>query len=230
MPGIPEITPYQMPPAGELPAGVDWSVTPDRAVLLVHDMQKFFLSPFPAGQQPVTDLVRNASLLRDRCAALGIPVAYTAQPGGMTPQQRGLLADFWGPGMTPSPEHREVVAPVRPVTGDWMLTKWRYSAFFRTDLLERMRKAGRDQLIICGVYAHVGILTTAIEAFTHDIWTFLVADAVADFSRAEHEMALRYAAGRCAAVTTAEDVLRALPVHVRPGTRADCCDEAEVLA
>ncbi|NEB08060.1 isochorismatase family protein [Streptomyces coelicoflavus] len=212
MAGIPEIRPYPMPSATELPAGVvDWSVDPDRAVLLVHDLQKFFLSPFPAGEQPVTDLVRNAGALRDRCAALGAPVAYTAQPGGMSPEQRGLLADFWGPGMTPSPEHREVVNPVAPAPGDWMLTKWRYSAFFRTDLLRRMRDAGRDQLVICGVYAHVGVLTTAIEAFTHDIQPFLVADAVADFGPAEHRMALEYAAGRCAAVVTTGELLAGLP-------------------
>ncbi|MFJ3930330.1 MULTISPECIES: isochorismatase family protein [unclassified Streptomyces] len=212
MAGIPEISPYPMPSAADLPAAVvDWTVDPDRAVLLVHDLQKFFLSPFPAGEQPVTDLVRNAGELRDRCAALGMPVAYTAQPGGMTPEQRGLLADFWGPGMTPSPEHREVVERVAPAPGDWMLTKWRYSAFFRTDLLERMRRADRDQLVVCGVYAHVGVLATAVEAFTHDIRTFLVADAVADFGWAEHRGALEYAAGRCAAVTTTKELLAALP-------------------
>ncbi|MNJ60933.1 putative isochorismatase [compost metagenome] len=69
-----------------------------------------------------------------------------------------------------------------------------------------MREAGRDQLIICGVYAHVGVLFTAVEAFTNDIQTFLVADAVSDFSEKYHRMALEYAAQRCAVVCTTEDV------------------------
>ncbi|MFF1414175.1 isochorismatase family protein [Streptomyces sp. NPDC058289] len=215
MAGIPAISPYPMPSAADLPATtVDWEVDPDRAVLLVHDLQKYFLTAFPAGEQPVVDLCRNAGELRVRAAALGIPVAYTAQPGGMTPQERGLLADFWGPGMRPSPEHRQVVDPVAPAAGDWMLTKWRYSAFFKTDLLERMRAQGRDQLIICGVYAHVGVLMTAVDAFTNDIQPFLVADAIADFSWEEHRMTLEYAAGRCAALTTTKELLTALPDRV----------------
>jgi isochorismate hydrolase len=208
MAGLPAIEPYPMPTAGELPGNTaTWTVDPDRAVLLVHDMQHYFLKPFPAAAAPGGDLVRNAVMLRERAVALGMPVAYTAQPGGMDPEQRGLLADFWGPGMRVDPADREVVEPLAPAPGDWVFTKWRYSAFYRSDLLERMRAAGRDQLVICGVYAHVGVLMTAVDAFTHDIRPFLVADAVADFSADYHRLALQYAAERCAMVVTAKEVL-----------------------
>jgi isochorismate hydrolase len=211
MPGIPRIEPYPMPAMGDLPANTArWRVAPGRAVLLIHDMQKFFLRPFPAGESPGAELLRNTVLLRENCARLGIPVAYTAQPGGMTAAQRGLLRDFWGPGMQVEPADREVVAPLAPDVDDWVLTKWRYSAFFRSELLERMRALGRDQLIICGVYAHVGVLMTAVDAFTNDIETFVVADAVADFSAQYHRLALRYAAERCAVVATAKTVLTEL--------------------
>lgn len=210
MAGIPPIEPYPMPVAADLPPGVaTWTIDPDRAVLLVHDMQRYFLRPFPAGQ-PVTDLVHNSTRLREACARAGVPVAYTAQPGGMSDEQRGLLKDFWGPGMRVDPEERLVIDPLAPAAEDWQLTKWRYSAFFRTDLLERMREQGRDQLLISGVYAHVGVLMTAVEAFTNDIQPFLVADAVADFSAAYHRQALDYAAERCAVVTTTDSALRAL--------------------
>ncbi len=205
MPGIPPIRSYAFPTAGDLPANtVDWTPDPDRAVLLVHDMQRFFLAPFP--QDVRTRLVNNAAGLRDRCAAAGVPVAYTAQPGGMTTEQRGLLADFWGPGMTPQPADRAVVDELEPAEDDWALVKWRYSAFFNTPLLDRMRESGRDQLILCGVYAHVGVLMSAVDAFTHDIQPFLVADAVADFNEDYHRLALTYAAERCAAVVTAKEV------------------------
>ncbi|MEV7193726.1 isochorismatase family protein [Streptomyces sp. NPDC093510] len=206
MAGIPPIAPYPMPTAGDLPAGVpEWTVDPQRAVLLVHDMQRYFLQPLPEGLRE--ELVRNVTLLREQARAQGIQVAYTAQPGGMTDEQRGLLKDFWGPGMRVDPADREVVGPLAPAAGDWRLTKWRYSAFFRTDLLERMRAGGRDQLVVCGVYAHVGVLTTAVDAYSHDIETFMVADAVADFTEDLHRQALAHAARCCAVVTTAKEVL-----------------------
>ncbi|MFT2016822.1 isochorismatase family protein [Streptomyces sp. 796.1] len=206
MPGIPPIKTYPLPTVGDLPDNTaSWSVDPRRAVLLVHDMQRYFLAPLP---EPLRSaVVRNATALRDRCAGAGVPVAYTAQPGGMSDADRGLLKDFWGPGMRVDPADREVVDALAPAPGDWLLTKWRYSAFFRTDLLARMRESGRDQLIVCGVYGHVGVLMSAVEAFTHDIETFLVADAMADFSADYHRMAIEYAASRCAVVTTTKEIL-----------------------
>lgn len=208
--GIPAITPYPMPAAAELPANqVSWRADPERAVLLVHDMQRYFVEFFPAGRSPRTDLVANVQRLRGWARERGVPVVYSAQPGGMTPAERGLLRDFWGPGMTTDPRSREILPELRPEPVDTVITKWRYSAFARTELESLIRRRGRDQLIICGVYAHVGCLMTACDAFTADIQPFLVADAVADFTADDHRLALEYAARRCAMTVTTADVLAA---------------------
>lgn len=205
---IPLIKPYRMPTADDIPENVaSWEVSPGRAVLLIHDMQKYFLAPFPAGRSPLAELIANATRLRQRCAELDIPVAYTAQPGAMTEEQRGLLKDFWGPGMSVSSAHREVIEQVAPDGTDRVFTKWRYSAFHRSDLAGFLRENGRDQLIVCGVYAHVGCLITACDAFTNDVQSFLVADAIADFSLEYHMMALSWAAQRCSVTPTTETVL-----------------------
>jgi len=207
MTGIPAIPAYPLPGRDDLPESVaGWKIDPARAVLLIHDMQRYFLRPFAA--DTARQLTANVATMSDRCRAEGVPVAYTAQPGAMSVADRGLLKDFWGPGMRVDPADREVVEPLTPQPGDWLFTKWRYSAFFRSDLLDRMRAAGRDQLVVCGVYAHIGVLMSAVEAFSNDIETFLVADAVADFSAEKHALALRYAASCCAVVLTTEEVLR----------------------
>ncbi|MBP2324998.1 isochorismate hydrolase [Kibdelosporangium banguiense] len=205
MPGLATIEPYCLPTAGELPDNIaGWDLDPGRAVLLIHDMQRYFMRPFPG--VVAEPLVANCSRLVEFARGHGMQVCYSAQPGGMDSEQRGLLKDFWGPGMRVDPADRQLVEPLAEQPGDWMLTKWRYSAFVHSDLLQRMRWAGRNQLVVCGVYAHVGVLMTAVEAFSNDIETFLVADAVADFSADHHRMAVSYAAQRCAVVKTTKEM------------------------
>nr|WAP33713.1 MichC [Micromonospora sp. SCSIO 07395] len=208
---IPAIAPYPMPDEDELPRNTaHWSIDPDRAVLLIHDMQNYFLSPFTPQRSPMSELLGNIERLRGEFDRVGAPVSYTAQPGGMSDEDRGLLKDFWGSGMSAEEEHRQIVDRLAPAGSDVVHTKWRPSAFCRTGLLDQLRATGRDQLVICGVYAHVGILMTAHEAFSHDIQTFLVADAVADFSPEYHRFTLEYAASRCAVTLSTRTALTML--------------------
>lgn len=85
----------------------------------------------------------------------------------------------------------------------------RHNAFLRSHLGRLLRSEGRDQLIVCGVHAHLGVLLTAADASMNDIQPFVVADAVADFSAEEHALALRWLA-RSAVVCTTEGLLRDL--------------------
>ncbi|WP_058042511.1 isochorismatase family protein [Streptomyces roseifaciens] len=202
---LPAIAPYPMPREADLPANkVGWTVDPSRAVLLVHDLQNYFLDAFEAGASPVTELLANVAAVKKDCERLGVPVVYSAQPGGQSPAERGLQQDFWGPGLPDDERAKAIADAVAPTAADTVLTKWKYSAFVRTDLAERMAAQGRDQLIIVGVYAHIGVMMSACDAWMRDIQSFLVADAVADFSAEDHAMALRWAAAKCAVVTTTD--------------------------
>lgn len=208
---LPAIGAYDLPDTNTLPAPrVPWRAERSRAALLIHDMQNYFVGAFTAGASPIAPVIENIAALRRHARALGIPVFYTAQPGDQNPLDRGLQRDFWGPGMTWAPEHQAIHAAVAAEDGDIVLTKWRYSAFQRSNLEPMMRVRGRDQLIICGVYAHIGCLMTASEAFQRDIEPFYVADAVADFSREKHDLAVTYAAERCAVVTSVAALLDTL--------------------
>lgn len=208
---MPIPAPISYPLPTELPANtVDWAVRPDRAMLLIHDMQEYFLQPYVRDAAPLPEVVANIARLRAACDAAGVPVVYTAQPGDQDPHERALGIDFWGPGLRDDEAVTRIHPDLAPAAGDAVLTKWRYSAFARTDLRERMRRAGRDQLVVTGVYAHIGCLTTAMHAFMEDVQPFLVADAVADFSAADHAMALSYVAGRCGSVVTTDAAVDAV--------------------
>ncbi|WP_278265112.1 isochorismatase family protein [Nocardia sp. AG03] len=207
---IPPIAPYPMPGADEFTADqVDWTAEPGRCALLIHDMQQYFLDAYDLNRDPARTLIANIARLRDRCHELDIPVIYTMQPGDQHPSRRGILADFWGTGMSEGAD-TEVINALAPEPQDIQVTKWRYSAFQRTDLRELLGYYQRDQLLVTGVYTHMGCMLSAAEAFMGDVRPFLVHDATADFSRDEHVMALNYVARRCGAVTGTDDVLRQL--------------------
>ncbi|WP_327147777.1 isochorismatase family protein [Nocardia sp. NBC_01329] len=212
------IAPYAMPSSDdEITNRVAWRLDPDRTALLIHDMQNYFLDAYQLDRDPARTMIDNIVRLRDRCHELGIPVIYSMQPGDQHPDRRGLLADFWGTGMSDGPD-TEVIAALTPGAQDIQVTKWRYSAFQRTDLRQLLGYRNRDQLVVTGVYAHMGCMLSAAEAFMNDIHAFLAHDAVADFSREEHSIALKYTARRCGMVLSTDEMLDQLqPAVVASG-------------
>lgn len=202
---IPKLTAYSLPTATDIPTNkVSWEFEPQRAALLIHDMQDYFVNFWGDKCPMMEQVIANIAMLRQFCKQNRIPVYYTAQPKDQSDEDRALLNDMWGAGLTRFPEQQKIVAALAPDAEDTVLVKWRYSAFIRSPLEQMLKQSGRNQLIIVGIYAHIGCMTTATDAFMRDIKPFMVADALADFSREEHLMALKYVAGRAGRVVMTE--------------------------
>lgn len=195
---IPKIAPYRLDDA-LLPVDgkVDWTIEPKKAVLLVHDMQAYFADFYDCSQEPIATMIANLQQLIKNSRACGIPVVYTAQPTNQVPSDRALLTDFWGVGLQDSHQSHHILDDVAPQSNETVYTKWRYSAFQKSTFEADLRAQQKTQIIIAGVYAHIGILSTALEGFMRDFQCFVIEDAVADFSAEEHLWARRWIAGRC---------------------------------
>lgn len=204
---LPGIAPYPLPQGDLPPSRGGWTPDPARLALLIHDMQRYFCAPFPQQDAPLRPLVDNIRRIAHTARQAGIPVFYTAQNGNQSRPDRGLQADLWGPGMRDTPDHTDILPQLAPQEGDITLVKHRYSAFQRSNLETLMRARGRDQLMITGIYAHIGCLATAAEAFQRDIETFAIADAQADFDRARHDMAMAWVAACCGRLFSTDDII-----------------------
>ncbi|MDQ1210055.1 bifunctional isochorismate lyase/aryl carrier protein [Acinetobacter baylyi] len=205
---IPKIPSYPLPFKQDYPAAkVNWKIEKNRAALLIHDMQDYFVNFYGEDSELIQQVVDNIAQIKAWCVANDVPVFYTAQPAEQKDQDRALLNDMWGPGLTAYPEQAAIVKKLMPNEQDQVLTKWRYSAFYNSDLEKILKEAQKDQLIICGVYAHIGVLQTAAEAFMNGIQPFVVGDSVADFSLKDHLFALQYVQNNLGVVEDVECVI-----------------------
>ncbi|XPE38284.1 hypothetical protein ACNKHS_03040 [Shigella flexneri] len=109
---------------------------------------------------------------------------YTAQPKKQSDEDRALLNDMWGPGLTRSRSSSTVVESLTPGDeADTVLVKWRCSTIHDAAGADAERDQPRSTLIT-GVYAHMRSMTTATDAFMRDMTSrSFLADALADFSR-----------------------------------------------
>lgn len=215
---IPSIPSYELPPEGSWPEPrARWKLEPKRAALLVHDMQAYFLRPYALDESPIRTVLANMRALLASCARADVPVLFSVQPREQSREHRGLLWDLWGPGLGDFPELAALAFELDDISPKNVIVKSRYSAFHATTLEARLRELGRDELWITGIYGHIGCLATAVDGFMRGFRPFLVADAVADFSRADHDVALRQVARTCGVVTTTADIERALsPTSTHP--------------
>lgn len=208
---IDKIMDYPIPEIdGIIQNKVSWDIVKKDVVLLIHDMQVYFTDAYDQNGKMYQIMVNNIKRIKEECKKQDIPVVYSAQPEGQTIEQRGLLLDFWGKGIPSGKGKQDIINELNPEQDDILLTKWRYSAFENTDLEELMKKWGKRQLIITGIYAHIGCLTTSVSASMKNIKPFMVSDALGDFSEIKHKMALEYVSNLSGFIINTETILKKL--------------------
>jgi bifunctional isochorismate lyase / aryl carrier protein len=207
-----QIQPYAMPDARCLDLNkVNWPLDARDAVLLVHDMQQYWLDFF-VDARPVLNAVQS---LVQAARAAQVPIVYTRGERPKHQAERALGLDMWGPGLAhPSITDADVMitASLTPHADDFVIDKVRVSAFYETPLPALLHKLGRKQLWVCGVFAHHGVMVSSIEAFMRNYKVQLIADALGDYSEDDHWMALRYVAQTCGQIQTLQQALPALHV------------------
>jgi nicotinamidase-related amidase len=104
----------------------------------------------------------------------------------------------------------EIVAPLKPMPQDLLISKRKPSAFFGTPLMSHLNFLDIDTLVIVGCTTSGCVRSTAVDAYAYNFKTVVVEDCVFDRFESSHAMALFDLNAKYANVTRAEDLMRDL--------------------
>ena len=96
-----------------------------------------------------------------------------------------------------------------PLAGEPVISKLRYSGFFRTDLDAQLQRLGVDTLVVAGLTTDCCVDCTVRDAVHLDYQVFVAADACAAYDPGLHAAVLQALAANFAIVLAADEVVAA---------------------
>jgi nicotinamidase-related amidase len=158
------------------------------AALLIIDAQKGFAGAvFDA-----SGAINNIGDLLETARGSKLPVIYTQE------MHRRSLVDFGremdgseGVHCLEGSDDVDIIDELRPLDGEYVIVKRRYSAFFATDLVLLLKGLNVQTLIVCGFLTDVCVHYTCADAHQHNYFVKVVADAVSGSSKEAHDASLR---------------------------------------
>ena len=198
----------------------------ENPALLIVDMQNDFVRVGAPLEVPdARKTVANIAGLATRFRAIGAPVIYTRF---LARQEEDLLW-LWSPQCTDETrccwrgtsrryedasgelECTDIIAELAPIGDEPIIDKYGYGSFHATELDATLRALGVRSLVLTGTVSQICVEETGREAFHHGYRTTMVADGVSSFAPDLQAATLKNFAMKFGWVSTADDVLKALP-------------------
>lgn len=188
-------------------------IDPGTTALVVVDLQNGIVAmdtkPHPSGAI-VDNSVRIAQALRRAGGTVILVRATISADGGDTlappcdqprpPMPASIPADYF-----------DLVSALAPETGDLVVTKRQWGAFYGTDLELQLRRRGLKTLILTGIATNFGVESTARFAFELGFEQIFVSDAMSAASEAAHDASLAVFA-RMGRVRPADVVVQSIEI------------------
>jgi ureidoacrylate peracid hydrolase len=175
---------------------------PDKAALIVIDMQNYFMKPGYLGEVPMArEIVPNVNRLAAAVRARGAHVIWVKNATNdtreswsvmhdclMTPQSRDLRYTT----MDLAHEGHALWPDLEVRAEDGQIVKKRFSAFIdgSSDIVPYLRKRSVDTLLIAGTATNICCESSARDAMMLNFKVTMVSDALATYSDAEHNASL----------------------------------------
>lgn len=198
------------------------TLNPQRSALLFFDMLNGHIKKNdPATQARYQPVVAAAARLLQTARAQRMMIAYASanhradnatSAHTMRDVDSGMRAidpnqaPVYKPIVAGGTWEAQVIDELAPAAEDYLIPKYRWSAFFQTylDLALRTRKVGT--LILCGGSTEIGIASTAYAARDMDYNLVIVSDACTSRVRTTQDHLMQHVFPRLAWVRTADEV------------------------
>lgn len=132
-------------------------------------------------------IFRNIEILIKIARALDIPILWCEQ----NPKALGATI----------PQLAELLCDIEPID------KFSFSCCGDSKFVEKLKAAGRNQIVLCGIETHVCVCQTAIDLINDSYEVYVVADAVSSRTAENKAIALERMRGESAVIVSTEMVL-----------------------
>ncbi len=181
---------------------------PKSTALVLIDLQKGITS-FPVEPRPSSQVIENAAALASRFREFAAPVflVRVAFPTGAA--ALNLVTDAKAP-LPPAEPEGWCEPALPPQENDVLILKRHWGAFYGTELDLQLRRRHIDTIVLGGIATNFGVESTARIANEFGYQQVFVEDAMASFSKVNHDFAVQNIFPRLGRVRTTAEVLQAL--------------------
>jgi nicotinamidase/pyrazinamidase len=158
-------------------------------VVIVVDMQRGFLEkgfPLYCGEG-ARGIIPSVRRLIERETARDSNIIFTQDSHAPDDKEFRMFP----PHCIKGTAEAEIIPELAGYAGE-ILEKSRYSAFYNTDLDERLAKAKPNRLLVCGVCTDICVMHTVADARNRDYAVEVYTECVASFDQEAHDFALKH--------------------------------------
>jgi nicotinamidase-related amidase len=188
------------------------AIDPRKTALVLIDLQQGVVSR-PFAPRSAAEVVQNTSRLAAKFRALGAVVALVRVTFHLDSKDRlNVPADApmqFNSSALP-PNLAELVPEIGPQTGDLIITKRQWGAFYGTELDLQLRRREVRTIVLGGIATNFGVESTARDAYERGYAQIFVEDAMSSMTAEAHEFVVKSIFPRIGQVRSTDEVLSAL--------------------
>ena len=180
----------------------DWKPKKERMGILIIDMQEYF-------RQICRPILQNIRNIMAAARENNIPLFFS-QHGHEPEGDTGMLGQWWSDLIFKGSPEARLLPELEINADDIVIPKERYSAFYKTDLEDKLKAFCIQDLVIGGVMTNLCCETTARDAFVRGLNVFFLADGTSSVHRDFHLASLKNLAYGFATIMTCDRLIQAV--------------------